>query len=170
MPFCPGTSQSKIIKALNEELKSKAATSTDARVKAALNNIILSGTDETSIDLAISSYNALDKDTKNVIERIDTHTYGGSKRAELRALAEKEGKNLWMSEVDGAYVAGSSAGEMGAALGLAQQIMKDLNGMKASAWILWNAVDNHVDENNGADKWPFGNDYKTTANCLKRLT
>ncbi len=167
--FAPGTSQSKIIKALNEELKSKAAASTDAGVKAALNNIILSGTDETSIDLTISSYNALDKDTKNVIERIDTHTYGGSKRAELRALAEKEGKNLWMSEVDGAYVAGSSAGEMGAALGLAQQIMKDLNGMKASAWILWNAVDNHVDENNGADKWPFGNDYKTTAELFKKV-
>lgn len=167
--FAPGTSQSKIIKALNEELKSKAAAATDEGVKAALNNIIFSGTDETSIDLTISSYNALDNDTKKVIERIDTHTYGGSKRAELRALAEKEGKNLWMSEVDGAYVAGTSAGEMGAALGLAQQIMKDLNGMKASAWILWNAVDNHVDSNNGADKWPFGNDYKTTEELFKKV-
>lgn len=167
--FAHGTSQSKILKALDAELKGKAAASTDPDVREALNNIILSGTDETSIDLAISSYNALDNDAKKVITRIDTHSYEGTKREELRVLAEKEGKNLWMSEVDGAYKAGSSAGEMTAALGLAQQIMKDLNGLKASAWILWNAVDSHVDQNNGADKWPFGNDYKTTTELFNKV-
>lgn len=149
--FDPGDSQSKILVALDKELKAKAAAATDAKVKKALEDIILSGTDETDIDKAITSYNKLSKEAKQVISRIDTHTYSGSKRAELCELAEQEGKNLWMSEVDGAYTAGTNAGEMTGALGLAQRIMTDLNGLKSSAWILWNAVDMHVDADESRD-------------------
>ena len=149
--FDPGTSQSKILVALDKELKAKAAAAIDAKVKKALEDIILSGTDETDIDKAITSYNKLSKEAKQVISRIDTHTYSGSKRAELCELAEQEGKNLWMSEVDGAYTAGTNAGEMTGALGLAQRIMTDLNGLKSSAWILWNAVDMHVDADESRD-------------------
>ena len=132
--FDQGESQSKIIEMLNEELKKREI------------NIIICGTDETSIDTAITSYNALSDEAKGIIQRIDTHTYGGSRRAELKELAEKENKNLWMSEVDGAYTAGTDAGEMSAALGLAKQMMTDVNGLKANAWILWNAIDMHVDK------------------------
>ncbi len=154
-----GENQSKVITTLNEELQRKAAAATDPKVKEILSNVVYAGTDETSIDWAISSYNALDSKTKQTVTRIDTHAYSGSKRDELRTLAEQENKNLWMSEVDGAYTAGTNAGEMTGALGLAGQIMKDLNGMKATAWILWNAVDNNADAENGPEKWPFGNDY-----------
>ncbi|WP_374972135.1 xylosidase/arabinofuranosidase [Blautia producta] len=132
--FDQGESQSKIIEALNEELKKREI------------DIIISGTDETSIDTAITSYNALSDEAKNIIQRIDTHTYGGSKRSELKALAEDQEKNLWMSEVDGAYTAGTNAGEMSAALGMAKAMMQDVNGLNASAWILWNAIDMHVDK------------------------
>lgn len=51
-----------------------------------------------------------------------------------------------MSEVDGAYTEGTNAGEMSAALGLAKAMMKDVNGLNANAWILWNAIDMHVDK------------------------
>nr|WP_288978799.1 Ig-like domain-containing protein [uncultured Blautia sp.] len=132
--FDQGESQSKIIEALNEELEKKGI------------DIIISGTDETSIDTAISSYHALSDEAKNIIQRIDTHSYGGSKRSELKALAEDQEKNLWMSEVDGAYTEGTNAGEMSAALGLAKAMMKDVNGLNANAWILWNAIDMHVDK------------------------
>ncbi|NBH14367.1 hypothetical protein D3Z36_09320 [Lachnospiraceae bacterium] len=149
--FDPGDSQSRIITALYNELKTRAEAATDANVKSALENIIFSGTDETDIDKAITSYNKLSEEARKAVTRIDTHTYSGSKREELRALAEQEGKNLWMSEVDGSYSAGANAGEMSAALGLAQQIIKDLNGLKASAWILWNAVDINVDASHPFD-------------------
>lgn len=132
--FDQGESQSKIITALKKELDSKGI------------NIVMSGTDETSIDTAITSYNRLSDEAKDAVTRIDTHTYGGSKRVELKKLAEDSGENLWMSEVDGAYEAGTNAGEMSAALGIAKQMMKDLNGMQASAWIFWNAIDMHVDD------------------------
>ncbi len=133
--FDQGESQSKIIVALQKELAAKG-----------LSNIILSGTDETSIDTAITSYNNLTDEAKTAITRIDTHTYGGSKRAELSKLAEESGENLWMSEVDGSYTAGTNAGQMSPALGLAKQMMKDVNGLRSSAWIFWNAIDMHVDQ------------------------
>lgn len=149
--FDQGESESTIIVAFKKELAKKAAAATNENVKNVLNNIILSGTDETSIDTAIDSYNALSNEAKNAIARIDTHTYSGSKRAELSALAQKEKKNLWMSEIDGASRAGTDAGEMAAGLGFAQRIITDVNGLKCSAWIMWNAVDLNVDANNEFD-------------------
>lgn len=131
--FNQGDAQSTILVALNKELQAKGI------------DIILCGTDETSIDVAITSYNKLTDEAKAAITRIDAHTYGGSKREKLSELAAQEGKNLWMSEVDGSFVEGTNAGEMGAALGFAKRVMLDLNELKASAWIMWNAIDMHVD-------------------------
>ncbi len=131
--FDIGDSQSEIILRLQSALQAKG-----------LNDIILCGTDETSIDTQIQAYNELSKDAQNAISRIDTHTYGGSSRSELKALAISSGKNLWMSEVDGGNVAGTDAGEMGAALWLAQRISDDCNGLNPSAWILWQVIDSHI--------------------------
>ncbi len=149
--FDQGDSESNIIVAFKKELEKKAAAATDEKVKNTLSSIILSGTDETSIDTAIDSYNKLSSAAKKAIARIDTHTYSGSKRAELSALAKQENKNLWMSEIDGASRAGTNAGEMAAGLGFAQRILTDINGLKCSAWIMWNAVDLNVDANNEFD-------------------
>ena len=131
--FDQGNSQSNIIIALRKALDNKR-----------LKDIQISFSDETSIDTQISSYNKLSNEAKKIITRIDTHTYGGSKRQELRQLAESEGKNLWMSEVDGGDVGGSNAGEMGAGLWLANRIILDLNGLRPSSWILWQVIDNHI--------------------------
>ncbi len=137
--FDQGTSQSNVIVALNKALQEKGI------------NLIISGTDETSIDTQITSYNELTEEAKNIVTRIDTHTYSGSNRGGLSTLAEEANKNLWMSEVDGAYTAGTNAGEMTAGLGLAERIITDLKGLRSSAWILWNAVDNHVDADASRD-------------------
>lgn len=150
--FDPGESQSTILVELDKELESRGI------------DIIISGTDETSIDTQINSYKALSDEAKNVISRIDTHSYSGSDRAGLKSLAESEGKNLWMSEVDGTYTAGTDAGEMTAALGLAQRMMTDVNGLGASAWILWNAIDMHADSSEYGQRWVnmgSANDYLT---------
>lgn len=149
--FDPGNSQSNIIEAFAAALIENADAATDEHVKEVLTNIILSASDETDIDKAITNYKALSDAAKEAVTRIDTHTYSGSKRQELSELAEQSGENLWMSEVDGAYTAGSNAGEMSAALGLAQRMITDLNGLKSSAWILWNAVDMHVDADEERD-------------------
>ncbi len=137
--FDIGESQSRILVALNNELKNKGI------------DIIISASDETSIDTAITSFNALSDEAKEVVGRIDAHTYSGSNRAGLKALSEEAGKNLWMSEVDGTFEAGENAGEMKAGLGFAKRIITDVNGMEPSAWIMWDAVDIHIDSSNEWD-------------------
>ncbi|MCI8490181.1 MAG: family 43 glycosylhydrolase [Lachnospiraceae bacterium] len=149
--FDQGASESNIIIEMDKALKERLPDVEGEAAKEAVKNIIISGTDETSIDTAITSYKKLSGTARKTIERIDTHTYSGSKRTELRELAETEGKNLWMSEIDGASRLGTNPGEMGGALGFAQQIMTDMNGLKPSAWIMWNAVDLNVDANNKFD-------------------
>ena len=131
--FDIGNSESTILVELKKSL-----------AKRGLNDIIISASDETSIDTQIEAYNALSADAKSAIGRIDTHTYGGSKRSQLKDTAIKAGKNLWMSEVDGKGTAGVNAGGMSAGLWLAQRITTDCNDLNASAWILWQLIDNHV--------------------------
>lgn len=131
--FDMGESQSKMLLALRSTLDANG-----------LEKVQVSGTDETSIDVQILSYGQLSQEAKDAVDRIDTHTYGGSRREALRTLAETEGKNLWMSEVDGGDTAGESAGEMGAGLWLAQRIITDMNELRPSAWVMWQAIDNHV--------------------------
>ncbi len=115
-----------------------------AMAQRGMGDVILCGTDETSIDTQIDAYKALSGDAKNAISRIDTHTYGGSKRTELYETAVSAGKNLWMSEVDGAGTAGKNAGAMSGGLWLAQRMIDDCNGLRCSAWILWQAIDKHI--------------------------
>jgi len=131
--FDIGASESKIITELQKSMASRG-----------MGDVIICGTDETSIDTQIDAFNALSAEAKNAISRIDTHTYGGSKRSQLKELALSSGKNLWMSEVDGNGTAGSNAGEMSAALWLAQRITTDCNDLNASAWILWQVIDKHI--------------------------
>ena len=109
-----------------------------------LNDTMIVASDETSIDTQIDAFKALSGDAKNVVQRIDTHTYGGWKRTDLKNLALQNGKNLWMSEVDGNGTAGQNSGEMGPALWLSNRMRDDLNGLECSAWILWQAIDKHI--------------------------
>ncbi|MGN0243257.1 MAG: dockerin type I domain-containing protein [Lachnospiraceae bacterium] len=104
------------------------------------------GPDESGITATIQNVPLLKEETLNNLERIDAHTYGEGNRDELRKLARSLGKKLWMSENDnGGTVA--NAGEMKASLNIAQKIIKDMNGMKPSAWCLWNIIDKFRDAN-----------------------
>jgi O-glycosyl hydrolase len=133
--FNSGESQSRIFIAVRKALDD-----------AGLQDVILSGPDETGIDQTITSVKRLSPEALTALGRIDTHTYQGSLRGELKALAGDLGKNLWMSEVDGGW-AEEGAGNMAAGLGLARQILLDMNEMTPAAWVLWNIVDFHKDSN-----------------------
>ena len=137
--FTQGEVQSRILVELNNELKKKGL------------DVIICGTDETNIDSAITSFQHLTPEAKEVVTRIDTHAYQGTMRKMLKNTAEDAGVNLWMSEVDGTYSMSKKTGAMSAALGFAEEIMKDLNGLMPTAWIMWDAVDLHVDSKNKYD-------------------
>ncbi|MCQ2408358.1 MAG: discoidin domain-containing protein [Oscillospiraceae bacterium] len=131
--FDLGDSESKIIVELQKSMQARG-----------MNDVILCGTDETSIDTQIDAYNKLSGAAKNAISRIDTHTYAGSKRSQLKDTAYATGKNLWMSEVDGNGTAGTNAGAMSGGLWLAGRITADCNQLNSSAWILWQVIDSHI--------------------------
>ncbi len=115
-------------------------------------SITLSASDCSSIYAAATSYKKLSSKAKKSIQRIDTHAYNDAYyMPNLRILAEKSNKNLWMSEMDGTATAGTNAGEMSAALGLSDYISTELNALQPSAWIMWDAIDIHIDASNTAD-------------------
>ena len=122
--YTPGDMQSKTIIAARKALDAEGLT-----------NVLVAGMDETDLDKTIVNYGKLSEDAKTALGRIDTHTYGGSKRAELKAAAVSAGKDLWMSEVDGGYDG----------FGLANHIITDMNGLMPAAWVMWDIVDVHKD-------------------------
>ena len=134
--FDPGESQSRILTATAAKLKEKG-----------LEDILIAGTDETSIDTQALSLTQLSEEALAILSRVDTHAYSGSGRDFLLRQTLQRGKNLWMSEVDSGQTLGKNAGEMGAGLWLAREIMTDLNEMTPSAWILWQVIDNHICRN-----------------------
>lgn len=135
-----GEDQSKVITTLSDQLS-----------EVGLNSLVISGCDEMGIDITRLAYPRLSQEAKNAISRIDTHAYAWGRAADLRELAENEGKNLWMSEMDNPNVAGKNAGEMSAALGLSSSIKRHMINLMPSAWILWDALDIHVDAENQYD-------------------
>lgn len=71
---------------------------------------------------------------------------GERRSREKASLGERLILLIMNRAVDGSYTAGTNAGQMSPALGLAKQMMKDVNGLRSSAWIFWNAIDMHVDQ------------------------
>lgn len=119
----PGANQSNLILALDKVYTERGI------------DTLIAGPDETSIDYSITSFGSLTDDAKAALDRLDTHTYGGSKRAQLKQTAIDGGKTLWMSEVDGKWDE----------FGIADRIIADVNGMQPAAWVLWDIIDFHKD-------------------------
>lgn len=139
----------------DNRLKSRIITELDKalRRRGVRDGILIAVADETSMDLSIDTYKALSPDAKKAVDRINTHSYSGSRRGELMDLAKSEKKHLWMSEVDGnGTIGGQAAGDMGGPLWLAKRIIQDMNVMRPSAWVLWQVIDRHRSDFNAAER------------------
>ena len=122
---------------------------TAAALKRRGSRTIISASDENSIDRMVASWNAYDPTAQAAVGRINTHSYGGSKRAELRDTAQAAGKKLWMSE----YGDGDGSG-----LTMSHRILSDMKQMQPTAWIYWQVSDGggwgmmvHDDNRRGPD-------------------
>jgi len=136
--------QSLIIHALQRKLEEKGLTQTR-----------LSGPDETSIDDTLESFTAYDDDTKSLVYQINTHSYEGSKRAQLRKLAAVHGKRLWMSEYGNSGNVAHDHHDIVPALQLSAQILKDMKELECSAWIYWQAVEDEGNAREASGNWGF---------------
>lgn len=86
--------------------------------------------DERSTYECVSAYAP---STLNNISHIATHTYHANASADLRQLAARTGKPLWVSE----YGDGDRSGML-----MARRIRNDIAEKRAAAWIYWQFADN----------------------------
>jgi O-glycosyl hydrolase len=84
------------------------------------------------------------------IGQINTHSYysDAQSRKELRNLAKKFNKPLWMSEVTCGGNNSHSHNDMNSALELCKNITLHLNEMEAVGWVYWQAVENELLQHN----------------------
>jgi O-glycosyl hydrolase len=112
--------QSKIIELLDSELKKRRLATTVA------------ASDENSIDDAVISFDALTDPARRAISKINTHSYAGSKRADLFRRATDSRKDLWMSE----YGDDDPTGMV-----MADRIVLDMQKLRPTAWVIWQVAD-----------------------------
>lgn len=94
--------------------------------------VILSASDENSTPVAVNSWQRYPQSIKNMVGKVNTHTYDYSlnNRADLHGAVGT--KPLWVSE----HGDGDASG-----LTLAQTLVRDLNQLKPSAWCYWQPYD-----------------------------
>lgn len=84
--------------------------------------------DENSIDNAIVELKHYSPQAMAQIHQINVHSYGGTKRQELRALAQSAGKRLTLSEWGSSDLTGKD---------LARHIQADVAQMGVVSWSIW---------------------------------
>ncbi|KAM0257023.1 hypothetical protein ACHAQJ_004618 [Trichoderma viride] len=94
----------------------------------------VASSDETSYDLAISTWQGLGSSVQNLVKRINVHgyQYGGGRRDTLYSLASQARKKLWNSE----YGDGDASGES-----LYTNLLLDFTWLHPTAWVYWQAID-----------------------------
>lgn len=99
-----------------------------------LGDVSVSASDETSYDLAVSTWNSFSNSVRSQVKRINVHGYqgGGGDRVGLYNLAVAGGKGLWNSE----YGDGDGTGKS-----LASNLILDLRFLHPTAWVYWQAID-----------------------------
>lgn len=148
--FDPGAEQSNMMLAMKDALHAE-------EFDGALDDIILTGTDETALSNAINSFQKLTADAKNSMPTIGAHTYSGSdsERHTLRKLAKSYDKELWMSEITRGNYDTHSHDSMADTNTKDQSegIMADLKYMQPSAWVAWLVADSEYECLHRNESW-----------------
>ena len=138
--FAPGKAQSEMFRQMQTALDEEG-----------LDNVQITGTDETALWNAHNSFHKLEDDVKENMTTIGAHTYGGndSERKTLLHTAKSYDKDLWMSEVTkggGAHWEGShDSMDAVNAKSQSEGIMADLKYMQPTAWIAWLVADSEYE-------------------------
>ncbi|MFJ6433388.1 RICIN domain-containing protein [Streptomyces sp. NPDC091416] len=112
--------------------------------------------DETNPEKFRSDWESYAPDARAAVGRLNTHTYGTNGRTGARDTAKGEATPLWMSEVDTGGSAPQSFTDMSPALDLAQHINDDIRELEPSAWVLWQAVEDHENMTPGHENSNWG--------------
>jgi O-glycosyl hydrolase len=139
---------------LQDDLIREVRTKLDAK---GLSEIKISAPDETSIDQTLASWNAYGPATKSLVYQVNTHVYGGSKRAELKAAVGD--RKMWDSECDGSGAAAPfdqwthDHNDFVPGLDIANRAIQDLRDMKVQGWVFWQAVESEQAQTSLNKNW-----------------
>ncbi|ROP56639.1 Ig-like protein group 4 [Rathayibacter sp. PhB185] len=97
--------------------------------------------DETNPSIFKTNWAAYSAAVRAEVDRMNVHTYGTSDRLAVRDLAKQADKDLWMSEIEGNWVAGYDPVNIENGLGIAGRINDDLRELEPKAWVLWQPVE-----------------------------
>ncbi|MFH8370919.1 RICIN domain-containing protein [Streptomyces sp. NPDC018031] len=137
--------QRSVLRALHEELRTAAV---DPRISAM---------DESTPEGFAGNWRAYTTSERDMVGRLNVHTYGTGGRTTVRDLAKAADKPLWMSEVDGDWGQGQSFTDMGPGLGLARHIVGDLRELEPTAWLFWQPVEDYNNMKPGGESAQGGN-------------
>ncbi|WP_333774520.1 glycoside hydrolase [Streptomyces sp. IBSBF 3136] len=118
------TVQSAVLPYLRSELDKRGLTSTR-----------ISASDETSYDLARTTWNTFSATTKGYVDRVNVHGYqgsGGRRDLLYTDVVTTAGKALWNSE--------TGDGD-GTGLTLASNLLYDFRWLHPTAWVYWQVMD-----------------------------
>lgn len=125
--FSP-SNQETLIRAVAAKLKDKGLTET-----------AVSASDENSMDETYNNLRSFTPATMDATVQVNTHSYAGSRRTEVRTLATTLGKRLWQSE--SGPLNQDLSGDLEAAMFMAGRIITDLKDLKPEAWVDWQVGD-----------------------------
>ena len=117
------STQATVINHLRSELNNRGLSST-----------MISASDESYYNEAISTFRGLGSTAQGNIGRINVHgyQYGGGQRDDLYDLAAGAGKKLWQSE----YGENDATGER-----MASNMLLDFRWLQPTAWVYWQVLD-----------------------------
>lgn len=132
--------QIKLLEKLGEILDSKGMLGTTS----------ISAPEGWSTYESIFSYNNYNEKIKEYISQINTHSYfsDGKSRKEIKNIAKKDNKRLWMSEVSCGGINEHNHDDMSSSLELATNIVNHINEMEATAWVYWQAIEDEAGKHN----------------------
>ncbi len=99
--------------------------------------------DANSIDEALNGLNGYPDSVLNKVNEISTHTYFGTKHAELYNAATAKGKEVWQTETGPLWLSQTGFDQY---LAMANRIVADLKDMRAVVWADWQAMDFYGDQ------------------------
>ncbi len=117
----------------------------------------ISSNDEFRMDDLVDTFASYDGEARSLVAQLNTHSYSGNRRADVREVAETNGKRLWMSEY-GCSVGPHDHDAMDTPLALSAQIRRDMTGLRPAAWVYWQAVEDEAGHNWGLIHVPFSGD------------
>ncbi len=97
----------------------------------------VSATDANNINAALKSLNSFDEATLAALGQVNTHSYKGDQRPQLRKACDDLNKPLWQSETGPLYVGGTDYEQM---MKTAERLVIDMNQLRPEVWCTWQFI------------------------------